>query len=150
MVQLVSGRERKVDVTGVHVKYHGLPMAAAEIPKESSRQFEEKGYVRQALTNPEIMDVARTPFLGALFRYTAEMNARNREFERSAIHRDHEPVMSISRHIKACSLFPNIYAPAAHHRTFPKMEVENAMGSRTGMMKKRKGGEAVQASSNDF
>ena len=145
MVQLVSSHGRKLDVTGVHVKYHGLPGAAMEYMKP------EKEYRPQpALRSPEIIDATRTPFLGALFRYTAELNARNRAFEREAIHRDHAPVMSLAQHIKACSLFPNVYAPAKKHRTFPNVEAEGAEDSETGMMAKRKGNSYYQAGSAAF
>ena len=146
MVQLVAGGGRKADVTGVHVKYRSVPGAAAEIMKDE-KEYQPK----MSLRNPEIMDAERTPFLGALFRYTADLNARNREFERGALHRDHAPVMSLAAHIKACSLFPNIYEKAdKEHRTFPKVKVEGADDSQTGMMKKRKGGEAYQAGSAAF
>lgn len=145
MVQLVAGRDRKVDVTGVHVKYRARPGAAEE------RMPEVERFERQALTSPDIMDAERTPFIGALFRYTADLNARNREFERGALHRDHAPVMSLAAHIKACSLFPNIYEKAdKEHRTFPKVKVEGAEDSQTGMMKKRKGNDYYQAGSAAF
>lgn len=133
MVKLVAGGDHKVDIGGVSVKYHGRPGLGAEVMPEVSR------FERQALTSPEIMEATRTPFIGALFSYTAELNARDRGFEKETIHKDHAPVMELARHIKACSLFPNVYAPAKKHRTFSNVEVEGVDDSENGLMKKRKG-----------
>lgn len=68
-----------------------------------------------------------TPFIAALFSYTAKMDRKEAPVLKAKTHEETVPV-SAARKIKAMSLFPNIYRGPQYHRTFPKMRVDGEDG----------------------
>ena len=143
MVKLVAGEKRMEDSPSVHVRYRGAPTRCEKLPDVA--RFAQVSPV----INPFVEDSDR-PFISALFSYTAKMNGLRAEFDEKEEHHVSHDHMELARRVKACSLFPNVYAKASKHRTFPKMVAEGADDSRDSEMAKRKGGEAYQAGSAAF
>jgi hypothetical protein len=65
-----------------------------------------------------------TPYIYALFKYTADADAKRARMEVSKAHEVSAPTHDLARQIKAMSLFPSIYAKQPHHRTFPKIKAD--------------------------
>ena len=69
-----------------------------------------------------------TSYITALFTHTAKMDRAKAEMEVSKAHEVSAPVDTLSRQIKAMSLFPNIYRGEQHHRTFPSVKTDDNDG----------------------
>jgi hypothetical protein len=65
-----------------------------------------------------------TPYIYALFAYTAKADAEKKRMEKEKAHEVSAPVDTMARKVKAMSLFPNVYAGKQHHRTFKKIEAD--------------------------
>lgn len=65
-----------------------------------------------------------TPYIYALFSYTAEADAKRARMEVKKAHEVSAPVDEMARKVKAMSLFPNVYAGRQGHRTFPKVRAD--------------------------
>jgi len=65
-----------------------------------------------------------TPFIYALFSYTAKADAERARMEVSKAHEVSAPVDTMARKVKAMSLFPSIYSGGKGHRTFPKVRAD--------------------------
>jgi len=69
-----------------------------------------------------------TPYIHALFHYTAKMDDERAKMAVSKAHEVSAPVDSLARHVKAMSLFPNIYRGPQTHRTFKKVATDDMDG----------------------
>lgn len=143
MVKLVTGGgEKEKGGPSVSVRRQAAKVDVVLPPVE---RFE-----RQALVNPEFVEGTTSPLNSALWAHTAKMNELRDKFDEEEEHHLTYSADYLARKIKACSLFPNIYEKAPHHRTFPKVATEGAESSSDGEMKKRKGNEYYQAGSEAF
>lgn len=73
---------------------------------------------------------APTPYIYALFAYTAKADAERAKMEVKKAHEVSAPLDSMARKIKAMSLFPSIYTGRKGHRTFPNIRADNEDDSR--------------------
>ena len=65
-----------------------------------------------------------SPFVYALFAYTAKADAERAKMEVKKGHEVSAPLDSKARQVKALSLFPSIYSGGKGHRTFPKVRAD--------------------------
>ena len=98
----------------------------AEKRKSSRMVYLTDGRVKKGeFVHNELVGVEPpTPYVYALFSYTAQADAEKAKMEVKKAHEVSAPLDSKARQVKAMSLFPNIYAGPKSHRTFPKVRAD--------------------------